>query len=415
MGAVVGRCTGFARDSRGPQQQPIALVGATIHPVSGPAIEGGTILFDGGKIVAVGRDVPVPEGAERIDAAGKHIYPGLIDANTQVGLVEISSVRGTRDQTETGQINPNVKAEVAVNPDSELIPVGRSGGVLTVLTVPSGGLLTGLSACMQLDGWTWEDMCLKPGVGLHVNWPRMQPVEAWWVEESASQQTESRDKALKSIRQAFDDARAYMAAKQADDDGKGPEPEYDARWEAMLPVLTGKTPVFVEADDVQQIQAALAFCAQQNVRQVIVGGYDAVECGMLLKKHAVPVVVGGVHRLPARRADAYDAAFTLPARLREAGISFCIAGEIGGASSGGPANVRNLPYHAATAVAYGLPADEALKAITLYPAQNSRRRRSRRFAGTPEGRHADRHHRRSAGNLHAGHGGVHPGPRGRSE
>ncbi len=352
-----------------PQQKPIALVGGTVHPVSGPSIDGGIVLFDEGKIIAVGREVAVPENAQRIDVSGKHVYPGLIDANSQMGLVEVPSVRGTVDTRETGTINPNVKAEVAVNPDSELIPVGRSGGVLTVLTVPSGGSITGLSACMQLDGWTWEEMCLKRGVGLHVSWPRMQPVEAWWVEESADEQTRSRDLALKSIRDAIADAKAYHKAKQSHAAGKSPEPEYDSRWEAMLPVLAGEVRVFIDAEDIQQIQSALAFCEQEALRPVIVGGYDAVDCAALLKKHDVPVIVGGVYRTPLRRSEAYDAGYTLPARLKEAGIRYCIAGEIGGASSGGPANVRNLPYHAASAAAYGLEPEEALKAITLYPAQ----------------------------------------------
>jgi imidazolonepropionase-like amidohydrolase len=352
-----------------PQEHPIALVNGTVHPVSGPAIEGATLLFDGGKIVAIGPDVTLSEGVEQIDVRGRHVYPGLIDANSQLGLVEVPTIRGSRDQTETGLVNPNVRAEVAFNPDSELIPVGRSGGVLSVLTVPSGGLIRGMSACMQLDGWTWEDMCLKPAVGLHVSWPRMQPLEAWWIEESAPEQSENRDRALKIIRQALADARAYRTAKLACANGKGPEPERDARWEAMIGVLEGQTPVVIDADDVQQIQAALAFAEAEGLRPIIVGGYDALECAALVKKHDVPMILGGVHRLPRRRGDDYDAAFTLPARLHAAGIRFCIAGELGGASGTQPSNLRNLPYHAATAAAYGLPADEALKAITLYPAQ----------------------------------------------
>lgn len=352
-----------------PQSGPIALIGGTVHPVSGPAIEGGVVLFDGGKLVAVGRDIQIPEKAQRVDVTGKHVYPGLIDANSQVGLVEVSSVRGSVDTSETGLVNPNVKAEVAVNPDSELIPVARAGGVLTVLTVPSGGLITGQSACMLLDGWSWEDMCLKSGVGLHITWPRMQPVAAWWVEENAGQQTEQRDRALKTIRTAIDDAKAYAKARQAHADGKGPQPQYDTRWEAMLPVLAGEMPVFIEAEDIQQIQAAIAFCQAEGLKPVIVGGYDAPSCAALLKKHDVPVIVGGVFRMAVRRNEAYDAGYSLPARLKETGLRYCIAGELGGASSGGPSNVRNLPFHAGVAAAYGLPADEALKAITLYPAQ----------------------------------------------
>ena len=351
------------------QDKPIALVGGTIHPVSGPAIEGGTLVFDKGKIVAIGRDVAIPADAQRVDVPGKHVYPGLIDANSQLGLVEVPTVRGSRDQAETGLINPNVKAEVAFNPDSELIPVARSGGILSVLSVPSGGLITGQSACMQLDGWTWEDMCLQGAVGMHITWPRMEPIEAWWIEESSGQQVEDRDRALKALREALADARAYRAARAAHADKQAPPQDHDLRWEAMIPVLEGKRRVFIDAEDIRQIQAAVAFAEQEGLKAVIVGGYDAPLCAPLLKKHNIPVIIGGIHRLPQRRHEAHDASFTLPERLRAAGVAYCIAGMIGGPSGSLPSNVRNLPYHAATAAAYGLPADEALKSVTLYPAQ----------------------------------------------
>ncbi len=348
-----------------PQDHPIALVGAKVYPVSGPPIEGATVLFDGGKIAAIGVDVAIPEKAERVDARGKQIYPGLIDANSQLGLVEVPTIRGSRDSAETGSINPNVRAEVAFNPDSELIPVARSSGVLTVLTVPTGGVVSGLSACMLLDGWTWEDMCLKSRVGLHLSWPAAMPVETWWNEEPQAERAENRERAVKMLRQALAEARAYRTARQAHADGKGPEPDHDARWESLVDVLDGKTRVFIHAEDIQQIQAALAFAEQEGLKAAIVGGYDAPACAALLKKHNVPVIVGGVYRLPRRSGDAYDAPFTLPARLREAGITFCIAAPTGSPAS----NVRNVSYHAGTAAAHGLPPEEALKAITLYAAQ----------------------------------------------
>jgi len=352
-----------------PQERPIALVGGTIHPVSRPAIEGGVLLFDKGKIVAIGKDITPPANAQRVDISGQHIYPGLIDAYSELGLVEVSSVRGSRDQAETGQINPNVKAQVAFNSDSELIPVARSGGVLVSLSVPTGGLISGQSACMFTDGWTWEDMCLKPGVAMHVTWPQMAPVEAWWMQDAPSAQSQNRDRGLKTIRQAFADARAYHAAKKAQAQQNTSPPPTDVRWEAMLPVLEGKMPVMVEADDIAQIQAAVAFVEQQGLKLIVVGGYDAPLCAALLKKHDVPVIVGGVHRLPKRRSDAYDAPFTVPERLRAAGVKYCISTPTSGSSSSGASNARNLPYHAGTAAAYGLPPEEALKAVTLYPAQ----------------------------------------------
>lgn len=342
-------------------KQPIAIVGATIHTVSGKTIENGTLLIRNGKIVAAAAKVKVPEKAIKVDAAGKHVYPGMFDAYTDTGLVEINAVRATRDQNEAGQINPNVKSWISVNPDSEIIPVTRSNGVLLTLTAPTGGLISGQSAVIQLDGWTFEDLTVIPAAGMHIDWPNMSPVIDWESDKSAKEQMEARDKALANLRQAFDDARAYRRARAAENSTHA----RDARWEAMLPVLARKQPLIVDADDIQQIQAAVAFAEQQGVKLIIYGGYDAPLCVELLKKHDVPVIIGGVYRLPRRRSDHYDTPFTVPVRLHEAGVEFCISGR----GRFGASNVRNLPYHAATAVAFGLPPDEALKSITLYPAK----------------------------------------------
>lgn len=336
---------------------PVALVGGTVHPISGAAIEKGVVLFEKGKITAVGpeKTVALPKDTLRIDVAGKHVYPGLFDALTNLGLVEINSIRASVDDAETGSINPNVRAQAAVNPDSELIPTTRSNGILLALTAPTGGLLSGRSAVIQMDGWTWETMTLRADVGLHVQWPNMVPAS----ESSGS--AEGGDRALSELNRAFEQAAAYRQARRA----TGSNQPRDTRWESMLGVLDGEIPLIVHADEMQQIQAAVAFAARQKTKLIIYGGYDAPRCAALLKEHSVPVIVGGVYRLPMRRSDGYDAAYSVPARLHKAGIPFCI-------SSGGrfgASNVRNLPYHAATAVAYGLPADEALKSITVTPAQ----------------------------------------------
>ncbi|HEX3870491.1 MAG TPA: amidohydrolase family protein, partial [Pirellulales bacterium] len=261
----------------------------------------------------------------------------------------------------------------AFNPDSELIPVTRSGGVLLALTAPNGGLVAGTSAVMQLDGWTWEDMTVADEVAMHVYWPRMAPIHTWRLEETAEQQMSDRDKALVEIRRAVADARAYWIAKRAHKakaenpgpagPGLGGALAHDARWEAMIPVFERTMPVIVHADEVQQIQSAVAWAEQEGFRIMIAGGYDAPRTLDLLKKYDIPVLVGGVYRLPQRRDDPYDAPFTVPARLHEAGVRFCITGQ------GRMGNVRNLAYHAGTAAAFGLPADEALKAVTLYPAE----------------------------------------------
>jgi imidazolonepropionase-like amidohydrolase len=345
-----------------PQEGPIALVGGTIYPVSKAPIEQGTLLFDQGRIAAVGRKVKIPPGAKRIDVRGRRVYPGLINAYSQLGLVEIGAVRATRDYAETGKINPNVKAEVAVNPDSQLIPVTRSGGVLLALTAPTGGLISGSSALVQLDGWTWEEMTLKAPVGMHVQWPRTSPAADWKQSESKEEDVrKARDEAFALLEQTFADARRYRKARSAGNAEAAPHP-LDTRWEAMLPVLDGKLPLVVAADEIQQIQAAVAFAQRENVGLIFYGGYDAPHCAPLLKKHRVPVIVSTLDRLPRRRGDAYDAAYSLPGRLHAAGIEFCIASQ-------NTSNARNLPYQAAMAAGYGLSPEEALKAITLYPAR----------------------------------------------
>jgi imidazolonepropionase-like amidohydrolase len=321
-----------------------ALVGGTVHPVTSEPIENGTLVFDESGILSMGGEIAVPEDATRIDCQGRHIYPSYVAAYSQIGLVEISSVEATDDRAEMGTFNPNVSAHKAFNPDSELIPVTRSNGVLLALAAPTGGLFSGQSSLMKLSGWTWEEMLLKPQVAMHVDWPRAR-----------DDGTE-----LERITKLVEDARAYKAARDADEDLT----PFDIRWESMQPMLSGKQPLMVQADELAEIQSAVAFTVENKLRLILFGGYDAPRCAELLKANNVPVIVSSVHRLPLRHDDPYDAAYTLPNRLRVAGVQYCIAGD-----SGSSSNLRNLPYHAATAAAYGLPADEALKAITIYPAQ----------------------------------------------
>ena len=335
-----------------PQTAPIALIGGTIHPVSSASFDDGMVVFDKGRIIAVGKanDVAIPDAAVCIEIEGQHVYPGLFEAHSHLGLMEIAAGRATRDSRKTGSVKPNVRAHVSVNPDSELIPVTRSNGVLLALTSPQGGVISGQAAVMQLDGWTYEDMTLKPDAGLVVYWPGVPD----------GLKSDSKTDRVQEIRDLFVSARAYRKARETDETQRT-----DLKLEAMLPVIDGKLPMLVWANGLSTIQSAVAFAVEQDVRIIILGGYDADLCSELLKEHAVPVIVSGVYRLPRRRDAAFDEAYTLPERLRKAGVKFCISGTASSRSS----NARNLPYHAGTAVAYGLPHDEALKAITLYPAE----------------------------------------------
>ncbi|MEX0602440.1 MAG: imidazolonepropionase, partial [Bacteroidota bacterium] len=197
------------------QSKPIALTGGTIYTVRGETIPNGTVVFERGVITAVGVGVAIPEGAERIDIAGKNVYPGLIDAVSTMGLTEIGSVRGTVDMVEIGTINPGIRVEVAVNPESELIPVARSGGVTIAVTTPQGGLISGTSAAMMMDGWTWEDMTLRAPLALVVNWPAMVYSPGPFQRQTKEEWEKRRDEQLKELREAFASARAYGVARKA--------------------------------------------------------------------------------------------------------------------------------------------------------------------------------------------------------
>ncbi len=347
------------------QSRPIVLTGATVHTVSGETIENGQVLMEGGLIRSVGRALALPARTEVVNVSGKHIYPGLVSANTVLGLVEIGAVRATIDTGEPGAINPNVRAEVSINPDSELFPVARANGVLTALSVPqagNSGLVAGTSALIKLDGWTWEDMTLKSRVGLHLFWPTLTINRDPNFPKSAQDQQTDIDRRLRQLRDTFAVARAYSIARKTN----GTAQAIDARWESMLPVFEGKLPVFIHAEAANQIKSALDWSESEKLSMVLVGGQDAWRLAGLLKARDIPVIIGSVMTLPVRRGDSYDSTFANASKLFKAGVRFAIAND---GTTFEAHNDRNLPYQAAMAAAHGLPKLEALKAVTLYPAQ----------------------------------------------
>jgi imidazolonepropionase-like amidohydrolase len=357
------------------QQEALMITGATLHTVSGESIPNGRMLVEKGRILAIGTAASVPDRASArvLNLAGKQIYPGFVAANTTLGLVEVQAVRATVDSAEVGALNPNARALVAVNADSELFPVARANGVLAALSVPRPGaasLISGTSALLQLDGWTWEEMGIRADVALHVALPAMRLNPAQFPNAPPARIEEMQRltaQRLKTLEDAFATAQAYARARAAD-----PATPYDSRWEAMRAVVTTgnadkpQRPVFIQADELPQIRYALTLAEKFNLRIVIVGGADAWRIAPLLKAQNVAVIIGGVHRLPLRRGEDVDTPFRLAAALHEAGVRFAIAR---GGSNFDAAMERSLPYEAATAAAHGLPAKEALKAITLYPAE----------------------------------------------
>ncbi len=342
-----------------PQKKPIVLTNGVIHTITGAPIEGG-IVFEKGRITQISPKPDIPSGAEVIDLKGQHVYPSLIESHSQLGLTEFGSVRATQDYAETGRINPNVTANVAVNPDSELIPVTRSNGVLIALSAPASGLVSGKASVIQLDGWTYEDLTLKQNAAMVVNWPRMGGFSFRGSRGSDSDSSDG-SSPLKELRDLFAEARIYREARQTNPSDQG----YDIRLEAMAPVLDGTVPMLVTANRAKEIQSAVAFAVEHKAKLIIFGGSDAEQCAELLKQYDVPVIVDAVHRNPLRRHQDYDDAYTLPERLRKAGVRFCISGS--GRSE--TWNTRNLAYHAATASAYGLSYEDAVRSITIWPAQ----------------------------------------------
>ena len=356
----------FRSPDRGSQRhaESLALTGATVHTVSGATLDNATVVVTDGKIAAVGAGVAAPAGATTISCAGKHIYPGMISSNTILGLTEVSSVLGTNDQNETGNVNPNIRAEVEINPDSDLLPVTRVNGITSALSVPRGGAITGTSALIHLDGWTQEDMTVKKPVGLHVVWPSLSINRAWWETRSEEDQKRAREEQIQAIRDAFEDARAYWTARDAEGKSGIPRHDRDVKWDAMGKALRGEIPVMFHANALNQIHSVLRFVDEQKLKNVVlVGGTDAWRVADELKARDIAVITGEALSLPSRSYEPYDEGMALAAKLQAAGVRFCISDD------GGSTNARNLPYEAAMAAAFGLPRDEALKSITLYPAQ----------------------------------------------
>lgn len=340
-----------------PQQQPIVLQNGTLHTVTNGVMNEADVLFIDGKISAVGVDLDVPAEALVIDVTGKHVYPSVIAMDTTLGLREIEAVRATEDAGETGFLTPEVSGHVAYNPDSEVIPTIRYNGITHAQVVPQGELITGRSSLLQLDGWTYEDAAERLNLGVHLNWPRVGINNAWWERRSPEEQRKANAEARKQVEAAFIQAKAYHDAKQA-----GALNGTDLRWEAMLGLFDGSSTLFVHANDKRQIEEAMEFTKEYGFDWVLMGARDAWRMADQLAAAEVRVVFGAPFGLPSRHDESFDQAFATPAALAAAGVDFAI-------SYPGYWDVRNLPFAAGNAAAYGLTPEQALQAITLKPAE----------------------------------------------
>jgi len=344
-----------------PQSRPVAVIHAVVHTAraDNPVIEDGHVVFDGGRIVSIGAGMPtLPDGCEIVDAQGMHLSPGFVAMPTNLGLVETLQVEATDDRSEFGDYRPEAVPAVAINPDSDLLTVARAAGILIAVSVPNGGTVSGSASAIRLDGWTPEDIAIDRAVGVVMTWPMVEPARSLVSRRSPEDQKRRAKEELEKIGRFFDEMKAILAARAAD-----PTVAHDERAEAMRDVLSGKDPVIVQVGSASQIESAVAWTKARGLRLVVVGG-DGIEPAIpLLKAEKIPVVVNGVHRLPGNRHAPTDEAYALPRKLAEAGILFSIA------TADEPAHERNLPHHAATAAAFGLDREAALRAVTSNPCE----------------------------------------------
>jgi imidazolonepropionase-like amidohydrolase len=338
------------------------LRNVTIHPVTAAAIPNATLVVTGGKIGEFGAKVAIPKGAKIVDGKGLHVYPGLIDSASNIGMAEVSSVRETSDVVELGDFNPQLRAVVAINPSSDHIPVTRGNGITTSLIYPGGGIIGGQAALVHLDGWTWEEMAVERNVTMQMRMPTLATTSFNPVFGAARRpfaETKRRyEERLKLMSDFFEQGRAYQRRKAAG----GANFALDRRLEAMLPVLEGKQSLMIFAPRERAVRDALAFAAKEKVKIVLAGVREAGSAVKEIAERKIPVILGETLELPLDEDAAYDSPFTLPAEFHRAGVTIAF----------GTFSVqfaRNLPFQVANAVGFGLPYEEALKAVTINAAK----------------------------------------------
>ncbi len=346
----------FSQNIASPKQaSAIAIKGATIHCTGGKNIRNGIIAFENGKITVLEESekskIINQDKYEWIDASGKHIYPGLIAINTQIGLSEIEAVRATNDFSELGAYNPNVRAGIAYNTDSEVIPTVRSNGILISQITPKGGVISGTSTIMMLDGWNWEDATYTVDDAIHMYWPNLgSPPRGRTLNPDAENPTDQFNNKIRDIRGFFDQALAYSKSTT-------PSPK-NLKFEGMKSAFEGKKKIFVRANTVIEMQSAIQFMELFNIKPVIVGGQEAWKITSFLKEKSIAVVFNETHSLPAFEDDNVNQSFKTPVDLANNSILFSI-------SVDGFWQIRNLPFQVAQAIPYGLDKEKALDCVTI--------------------------------------------------
>jgi imidazolonepropionase-like amidohydrolase len=373
IGLSAARTASGQHDPRVEPAPTYVIQGATVHTLAGAPIENGSVVISGGVIVDVGANVNVPAGASVIDATGLNVYPGMVDAFSQLGLTEIGAVAVTGDVSDLGNWNPHLRAYDAINPPSEHIPVARANGITHALSAPGGGGgfrggggagIPGQAALIHLDGYTVEEMALNPSFGMMLNWPSIQTRSFDFatfqrIDRPYNEAKREYDERIQELESWFQAAQHY---KQAVENGDPNKFDRDLQLEHLTRTLGGELPVIVSTNDKLGIESAIEFAERYDLRLILARARDARKVKELLAEKGIPVILGPTQTLPAEEDDPYHYPFSLAGELYEAGVKICF-GTFNSADS------RTLPYEAANAVPFGLPHEEALRAVTINSAE----------------------------------------------
>jgi len=338
--------------------QTYAIKNAKIVTIAGATIPNGNILIQDGKITQVGTNIAIPSNAKVIEAKGLIAYPGMIDPHTAIGLQEISSVQATQDASELGDLNPELRASAAINPQSEHVAITRANGITTVGSLPRGGLISGQGAVIDLDGWVLKDMLVRDSAVMVINYPRDVNLPANATETQRREDEDTRKKRIDLLHRTFKDAQAFakiVAAPAADADT-------NPRLRALVPVVNGQEPALFNVESENEIKGALDLIDEFKLKGVLSGCAEAWKVVNLLKGRNVPVILGATLQSPGDDSYPYDVNYATAAELVKAGVKIAF-------TSDSTSSARDLPWHAAMSVAFGLPKEEAWKAVTINAAQ----------------------------------------------